>query len=536
MNERTRNLFCLLTATIAAGCSAEAELPTVLPRPVTFVTLKNSDPSVTTLLAGTAESWKREEISFEVPGRVARMVEPGSNIVGLTFDEAGNPLTEGTVLAELDDERYRLALEQAEAAADATRTELEEAIPQQLKEVQANQELQQKELERQMAIRAENPGATTQAVIDRVQAELKGATAQVAKVEALRAIKGAELNTQLAEIDQAKRDLRDCKIVSPFTGQIARVHVIPGGYAFRGIPVMTVQMMDPMKVNIAVSPDTDKRIDFNDIVSVYTSSGEELDGYVYLKDTFADPATRTFLVTLLVRNHQREEGVPDDMLDKSIARCRNLWNLQRPTGQTSGNYYLEVNAIQQDDDGYYVWKAENLTVDQMKSDFSPVLTVRKVPVTPGEGREAVLNVFTFREIADLGGLDPKQDVIVSGVTGELEDGGKVVLVRQRWSLRPGDVVRVALKGEVTPSGFYVPQEAIQFDGQKHFVAVAEPAGDSHQVVHISVTPAETVGRLQRIDAANDGELREGMNVIVGGAHYVVPQDNVNPVDEVEVQP
>ena len=101
---------------------------------------------------------------------------------------------------------------------------------------------------------------------------------------------------------------------------------------------------------------------------------------------------------------------------------------------------------------------------------------------------------------------------------------------------PGDVVRVGLKGKETPAGFYVPQAAIQFDGQKHFVAVAESTGDSHQVVHIPVTPAETVGRLQRIDAANDAELHEGMKVIVDGAHYVVPQDQVNPVDEVEVQP
>jgi multidrug efflux pump subunit AcrA (membrane-fusion protein) len=533
MNESTRNFIWLLIPAIAVGCSAEAERPAVPPRPVSFITLKTSNPSEMSRLTGTAESWKREEIAFEVSGRVSRIVEPGTNIVGRTLDEQGNLLSEGTILAELDDERYQIAHEQAEAGAEAVRTELEQVLPQQLNEAQANFELQKIQLARQLTIRAENPGATSQRVIDEADAAVKGATANVAKIEALRATKAAELNVLLAQIDQAKRNIRDCKLVSPFTGQIARVHVIPGGYAFRGIPVMTVQMMDPMKANIAVSPKTDELIDFNDIIHVYTPSGEKLDGYVYLKDTFADPATRTFLVTLLVRNRRFEVGVPADLLDQPIPRCRNLWALQRPEGQTSGNYYLDVNAIHQDDEGDYVWKAENLTVEQMSKDFSPVVTVRKARVTAGEGRIPVLQLYTFREIADLGGLDPEQNVIVGSVTGDATDGGQVILARQRWALRPGDVVRVGLQGEETPEGYYVPSDAIQFDGTSHYVVVAKGAEDgTHQVSFLPVTLGETVGSLQRID----GELEAGTKVIVEGAHYVQVGDQVNPVEEVEVQP
>ena len=106
MNEPTRNLAYLLIAAIATGCSAKAEMPAVPPRPVTFVVLETSNPSATTRLTGSAESWKREELAFEVPGRVIRIVEPGANIVGRTLDEKGNPVTEGTELAQLDEERY----------------------------------------------------------------------------------------------------------------------------------------------------------------------------------------------------------------------------------------------------------------------------------------------------------------------------------------------------------------------------------------------------------------------------------------------
>ena len=79
--------------------------------------------------------------------------------------------------------------------------------------------------------------------------------------------------------------------------------------------------------------------------------------------------------------------------------------MQRPEGVTAGNYYVEVNAIGKDEKGHYLWKAESLTVDQLKSDFSPVVTARKAYITPGEGRIAVLQLYTFREITELGGIN-----------------------------------------------------------------------------------------------------------------------------------
>ena len=119
--------------------------------------------------------------------------------------------------------------------------------------------------------------------------------------------------------------------------------------------------------------------------------------------------------------------------------------------------------------------------------------------------------------------------------GTVEDGGKIVLVRERWLGRPGDVVRVGLRGEVTPPGYYVPSDAIQFDGQNHYVSVAQASGDGHETVRVAIEPGQTVGKLQRIQSADDG-LQDGMKVILNGAHYVEVGEQVNPVEEVEVQP
>ncbi len=523
----------LLSGVVLTGCSGDQGDERPHPRPVTYVTLKMMNPGTTSRLTGSAESWKREDIGFEVAGRVRRVVESGVDIEGRTFDETGKLLTEGTVLAELDQERYRLSLDQAEAAASAATNDIEKGIPAQLAEANAALELAQTELKRTTDLYRD--GSITKQALDQAEAAHKRAMAAVAQVEALRVTKRSTLNAHLAKVEQAKVNIRDCQLRAPFAGQIARVHLIPGGYALPGQPVVTVQMMDPMKVNIAVSPETDARVNHNDLVRVLTPNGDELEGMVYLKDTFADPSTRTFLITLLVRNRRIEVGVPDEMKGTQFARCRNLWKLHKAEVGGPGNYYAEVDAIQQDDKGYFVWRAKNLTVPQLYEDFDPVLTVEKVRVKLGEGRAPVLHVFTFRELTDLGDLDPDKDVIVSRISGDVRDGGQILLVRDRWLLRPGDVVQVWIKGETTPEGHYVPGAAIQFDGQHHYVSVAQASGDGYEAARVTVVPGQTVGKLQRIRSTKD-ELVEGTKIILDGAHYVHVGDKVNPFEEVKLQP
>ena len=267
----------VLTAiTAICGCREQAAPPVQPPRPVSYVTLQTMNPGKTNRATGSVDSWKREDIGFEVAGRLLRVVEPGATIVGQTFDEQGKLLTEGTVLAEIDDERYQIALTQAQAAANAAKTDLEKVIPQQLAQAQAVLELQEKELERYTTLVASRSASKQE--LDRVESTYRAAKAKIAEVEALRATKGSLLNTKLAQVEQAKVDIKDCKLYSPFTGQIARVHVIPGGFASPGQAVVTVQMMDPLKVDIAVSPATDSRINYNDLIRVYAPTGEKLEG------------------------------------------------------------------------------------------------------------------------------------------------------------------------------------------------------------------------------------------------------------------
>ncbi len=72
----------------------------------------------------------------------------------------------------------------------------------------------------------------------------------------------ARLQAAQAKLRQTKIDLSDTMLFAPSAGQISRAHAIRGGYVERGQAVATVQMMDPVKVEVAVSPELEQTICF----------------------------------------------------------------------------------------------------------------------------------------------------------------------------------------------------------------------------------------------------------------------------------
>jgi hypothetical protein len=222
--------------------------------------------------------------------------------------------------------------------------------------------------------------------------------------------------------------------------------------------------------------------------------------------------------------------VPEELKDSGVATTQKLWTLLPETPGGDDRFYIEVNALQQDDQGYFVWKVDNLTVEQLYESYDPLLDVRKVRVTPGDGRLPALQVFTFRELVDFGELDPEVDVIVGEIDGEVTDG-QVVMTQHRWLMRPGDLAEVSIRGADKPGGFYVPRIAILGDGDsRHVFSVAAGSDVAKKIV---VRALETQGQTQRVEPADPDALNEGDRVIVGGAHYVQDGERVSLVEELE---
>jgi len=529
---------------ILPGCTQDIEPPKRPPRPVSYMTIRASSPEQAKRLSGTVENWKSVQVGFEVPGRVAWMIDQGAEVAGKTLDINGKTLSKGTVIARLDDERYRIALKErqallasAHARLKAIRMEIEKVLPAKMKAARADLALQKQEITRYTRMVAER--SAPQEKLDRIEAAYAVAQSAVAEIEAVKLAKRAELEMARSQVlvaegkvESARLNLKDCTLIAPFSGQIAGVRVNPGAYVIRAQPALTVQMMDPIKVQVAVSPSVDVQIQYNDRVTIHLpEKGEILTGHVYFKDTAADSATRTFLITILVRNRLIKAGKDVTGEDSSAPRATGLFPLQRRDPDGGGPWFAEAGCLYDDGAGAYVWAAQQLP------DSNSRVKVRKVRVKPGVILMDFIQIFTFREMKDIGDLVPESDLLLRGVTGNVKDGDEVRLVRKRWLLRPGEVVQVSREGAASEPGFYVPEEAIRYDGKRHFIFLAESLEKQPTIAsRVQVRVGTTVGALQRIESMSDGRLAEGMEVIVAGASYVADGEKVNPIEEVFPRP
>ena len=80
------------------------------PRPVTVLELQRTVSRPTSQLTGSIVAWKTEQMGFQVAGRVELSLEPGQNIRGRTVDENDKLISDGTVVARLERDRFDLKL------------------------------------------------------------------------------------------------------------------------------------------------------------------------------------------------------------------------------------------------------------------------------------------------------------------------------------------------------------------------------------------------------------------------------------------
>jgi len=544
--------FCLplvLAAMLAGGCGREDEIPVARPpRPVTAVRLHRLDPTQYLRRTGSVASWKQEKVAFEVGGRVEWIVEEGTEVKGRALDETGKLVYGGDVLARIDKSRYALQVNAAQAQlacakarAEAVRIEGEKVLPQQLKAAQAELTRAEKEFERVKAL--EKKGASTSTERETAEATYKTARARVEQIQASLDAKRAELAAleanvlQAAEaLKQAQKDLEDCELRAPFTARVAKVHVIPGAYVEAGVPVVTLIVMDPIRIDLSVSAETDRAVSYGDIVTVYPPGVEEpILGWVNTKDTIADPATRTFRLTILVRNRKIFIDAPKDSALLKLSHISDLTSLEREDpAASSGPLFVDTTALRKDAKGFYVWRVEDFSFARTRGPFDPVLRVRKVRVTPGKRRINVLN-YVYRELLNRDGLGTL-DALVPDPPEGLRDGDRVLLVRKRWMLRPGDLVPVLLQPPASQPGFFVPMEAVIPEGGKHYVFIARGADKAHaRAQKTEVRLTGSFGELRRIEGPG---INESALIVLEGVHYLIPDERISVVqikDKVEVE-
>ncbi|MEM9825158.1 MAG: HlyD family efflux transporter periplasmic adaptor subunit [Planctomycetota bacterium] len=557
MKHKRHNLAVMLLFTLVGCGPATRSYPEKSPLPVSVITLSETTPAVTRVYSGSVRSWKIEDIGFEVGGRIRWVVEPGTEITGRTFAADGSVATTGTQIAQLDTQRFENALQAAKAKLEIERIrrkglqiQVDDAIPAELAAAQSALDLAKNELRRNENLQSK--GAASVQILDQARAAVDQARATTQALESKLQVAKAEVESSLAAIKQAEqavkdalRDLDDTRLYSAFAGQVAETQVVPGSLIGPGDAVATVQMMNPIKVEVEVSAARSRQLRQGDELQISTALPDgrrkQLEASIYTIASSADNATRTYTVTLLVVNQEdadqediNQKGSDEDrgIQDNDIPITKALWRLglgilpDLPDGQ----YYMPETAIhsvpetspQGDESGTFVWR---IPANNQDEPTSAVMPVEKLFVEAEPERVPFLGKAQFRKIKIKPGqnIDVRNDrfateLWIDGKKIDDFNGNQIRLQRgRRWLLRPGDLIEVDLAGANTAPGIYVPVEAIEERAGQNFLF----AVDRGIAKRIEVTTEPlSGGSLRRVTPVQDDMQLVGTTVIVEGVHYV----------------
>ena len=287
-------LWSIAVLAIAAGCEQAIEPSTMPTRPVTIIELSEQDFARERTLTGVVGLYREENIGFEIDGRVTTVLNEGLEVRGPVFNEQGDLIRQGDPIAAMESARYGSQVGVLQARLDAARRNLQA--------VQAQVTLAQQTLERQKAIFAEGAGA--QQAVDDAQSAFDQATAQLAAQR-------ATVQEVTQGLDTATEDLGDAVLFAPFSGRITKLHISEGAVVSAGMPIVTLTLMDPVRIQVEVSADDERDIETGDRAIIWPKDplhdGERMpvNAIVFEKSAVADPALRTFRIDMIARNLRR---------------------------------------------------------------------------------------------------------------------------------------------------------------------------------------------------------------------------------------
>jgi len=241
MTKRTfkRVIWLLCIAVALAACKEKTEIVEVV-RAIKTITISEQASEQIRKFSGIVAAVDSSGLSFQVGGQV----------VSVEVD-IGDAVKKEQVLAVLDPEPYQLDV-------DAIQAELVKA--------KANVVNSKSEYERQKRVFDQGAGAKSD--LDTAEYNLKAARSAV--------------NYQMARLDQANRNLRKTKLLSPYDGTIAWRSVNPNEEVKIGQKVFEINATGTMEVQLAVPESTIDRIYIDDPVTISypTLPGESAKGRI----------------------------------------------------------------------------------------------------------------------------------------------------------------------------------------------------------------------------------------------------------------
>lgn len=306
---------------------------------------------------GSIEAFEKVQVTARVAGVVDRVL----------FSE-GNYAKVDQVLVEIEPERYRLAVEAAQAAYDKS---------------QASKADAEAGLKRREQAVSQNPGLIPGEEIETWRTKVLVAVSEVAQAK--------------AALDQAKLNLRDAYVKAPFSGIIQTRTVQTGQYVQVGTILATLIRRDPLLLRFKM-PERDAsqlRVGMTANFKVRDVPEEYASRIVHVADS-ADEGTRMVDVTAEIQDNQSSTLRPGTFAEVSV-----------PVSSARTSPVIPQTAVRPSERGFLAFVVEN---DQA---VEHVLTLG---LRTADGLVEVLS-----------GLEPGEVLVVRGAEA-LRDGVPVRIV------------------------------------------------------------------------------------------------------------
>ncbi len=290
---------------------------------VETVQVERGEFHVTGDFAGEFRSDGMAELSSEISGRVISL---NAHI--------GDTVSEGQVLAKIDDSSIRQSVRELEANVEVARANLEEA--------RVNLENLESDLRRK------RPLVDRDIVSEREIEDLENG---VRRAEQQVSVANATIVQNQARLSSAREDLRNTEIRAPFDGMIGLRHVDRGTHVNPGQTVLSLVDDSDLYVTVQVPERNAARVNRDTPVKLRVGAvgSMALNGEIHRIAPVLDSSTRSLRVDVMV-------DAPDELYIRPGTYARVSLEL----GHEQDALTLNNQAILRDTDGTpYVWKSED---------------------------------------------------------------------------------------------------------------------------------------------------------------------------------
>src|SRR5436190_4555496 len=274
------------------------------PRQVKTVKVAEIPIGETVTVNGNLAAYDQTTVGMKVPGRL--------QTINVDF---GSVVRKGQVIAQLEQQDYKLRVQQSEAALAQSRARLglsPDGTDDRVKAEdtgtvrQAKAVLDDAKLKRDRATKLVEQGVTPRAEWDSVDSEYKVALSRYQ--DALEEIRNRQglLAQRRSELALAKQQLEDTVVYSPLDGVVQEKKTSAGEYLAAGAPVVSVVRIDPLRLRVEVPERESHSVRMGQSVRVIVEGDpESYLGYVKRLSPTISEQNRVLSVEADVRNNGR---------------------------------------------------------------------------------------------------------------------------------------------------------------------------------------------------------------------------------------